>query len=174
MGLMDALMGAAGQAARDALQGQGAAAGGMGAGEGPGVGGLDPQMLIGLVSTLLNQVGGLQGLLAKLQAGGLGEAVQSWVGTGANQAVSPDRLVGALGPDLVDLVARQLGVNSQAAGGWLAELLPQLVDQLTPQGQIPADNGMGALGALLGVGGAGGGAGASQLMGALGSLLGRR
>jgi uncharacterized protein YidB (DUF937 family) len=179
MGLMDALMGAAGQAARDALQGQGTAAGGMGAGAGPGVGGLDPQMLIGLLSTLLNQAGGLQGLLAKLQAGGLGEAVQSWVGTGPNQAVSPDRLNDALGPDLMGMVARQLGGNSQAAGGLLAALLPQLVDQLTPQGQLPADNGMGALGALLGgFGGAGGeggaGTGAGQLMGALGSLLGRR
>lgn len=168
MGLMDSLVGAAGKAARDALQGQGTPA--TAAGGSAGAAGLDPKLLMGLVSTLLNQAGGLSGLMAKLQAAGLGEAVQSWVGTGANQAVPADRLGAALGPDLMGTLARQLGGSGQDAAGALASLLPTLIDQLTPHGQVPADNGMGALGALLG----GGNGAAGPLMGALGGLLGKR
>lgn len=166
MGLMDSLIGAASDAARDSQQGRTAQAPGAGAG------GFDPQMLMGIVMTLINQAGGLQGLLAKLQAGGLGEATQSWVGTGANQPVSADQLGGALGPDLMAMIARQLGGNTQQASGTLAELLPDLIDRLTPQGRLPQDDGLGALGALLG-----GGTGASNtgdLMGMLGGLLGKR
>lgn len=163
MGLMDSLVGAAGKAARDALQGQSAPAAGASA----GAGGLDPKLLIGLVSTLLNQAGGLSGLMAKLQAAGLGEAVQSWVGTGTNQAVPADRLGAALGPDLMGTLARQLGGSGQDAAGVLASLLPTLVDQLTPQGQVPADNGAGGLSALLGSAQGGG----ADLAGLLGGLL---
>jgi uncharacterized protein YidB (DUF937 family) len=134
-------------------------------------GGLDPQMLMGVVVTLINNAGGLPGILAKLQAAGLGEAVQSWVGTGANQPVSADQLGGALGSDLMGMLAQQLGGTTQQAAGTLAKLLPGLIDQLTPQGQMPADNGMGALGALLG--GSGGG-NANDLMGMLGGLLQKR
>jgi uncharacterized protein YidB (DUF937 family) len=164
MGLLDALIGAAGQTA----QGQGQPAG-------PGAaGGMDAQMLIGVVMALVNQAGGLQGLLAKLQAGGLGEAAQSWVGTGANRPVSGEQLGGALGPDLMDLVARQMGGNAQQASGTLAELLPELIDRLTPQGQLPADSGsggLGDLGALLGGGAGGRPPNAGDLMGMLGGLL---
>ncbi len=162
MGLLDSLIGAASQAGLGSPQGQ---ASPSAAGTG---GGLDPQLLIALVGTLLNSAGGLQGLLAKLQSGGLGDAVQSWIGTGANQPVSGDQLGGALGPDLMGMIAKQLGGSPQQASGTLAELLPGLIDQLTPKGQMPADNGLGGLGALLG--GAGGG-NAGDLMGALGGLL---
>lgn len=142
MGLLDSLIGAATEAALGAQRGTGAApAGGAG---------LNPQLLITLVSTLLNNSGGLQGLLAKLQSAGLGEAAQSWVGTGANRPVNPDQLGQALGPDLMGMIAAQLGGNRDQASTTLADLLPGLVDQLTPQGQVPADNGLGALGALLG------------------------
>ena len=165
MGLLDALIGAAGNAARG--QGSPASSG--------AAGGMDPQMLIGVVMALINQAGGLQGLLAKLQAGGLGEATQSWVGTGANRPVSPDQLGGALGPDLMEMIARQMGGNTQQASSTMADLLPELIDRLTPQGQVPSDNGLGGLGALLGGGGGGGqGPNAADLMGMLGGLLNKR
>ncbi len=163
MGLLDALIGAAGNAAR----GPGGAAN---AGASGGAGGLDPQMLMGIVMALVNQAGGLQGLLAKLQAGGLGDALQSWIGTGANRSVSADQLGGALGPDLLSMIAKQMGGSTQQASSTMADLLPDLIDRLTPQGQLPSDNGLGALGALLG--GAGGkGPGAGDLMGMLGGLM---
>ena len=142
MGLLDSLISAATEAALGAQRGTGAAP--------VGGAGLNPQLLITLVSTLLNNAGGLQGLLAKLQSAGLGETAQSWVGTGANRRVNPDQLGQALGPDLMGMIAAQLGGNRDQASTTLADLLPGLVDQLTPQGQVPADNGMGALGALLG------------------------
>lgn len=162
MGLLDALIGAVGDAGR--TPGGGSAQG--------AAGGLDPQMLMGIVMTLVNQAGGLQGLLAKLQAGGLGEASQSWVGTGANQPVAPEQLGSALGPDLMAMIARQMGGDTQQASSTMADLLPDLIDRLTPQGQMPADNGLGGLGALLG--GGGNGAGAADLVGMLGGLMGRR
>ncbi|WP_382152805.1 YidB family protein [Hydrogenophaga sp. ANAO-22] len=173
MGLLDSLIGAAAEAASGSLQGQqrGPSANGL-------PGGMDPQMLIALVGSLLASSGGLQGLLAKLQSGGLGDAVQSWIGTGANQPVSGDQLGSALGPDLMGMIASQLGGSPAQASGTLADLLPGLIDQLSPKGQLPADNdlgGLGGLGALLGGGGGqGGGAGAADLMGLFGLTPPRR
>jgi len=126
MGLLDSLVGAA-------------LGGGQGGQAQTGTGGLDPQVLMGIVTALMNNGGGLSGILAKLQQGGLGDAAQSWVGTGVNQPVSPDALGGALGPDLMGMIARQLGGNQQQAAGTLADLLPGLIDQLTPQGRLPTD-----------------------------------
>ncbi|MDO9032137.1 MAG: YidB family protein [Hydrogenophaga sp.] len=156
MGLLDSLVGAA-------------LGGGQGGQAQTGTGGLDPQVLMGIVTALMNNGGGLSGILAKLQQGGLGDAAQSWVGTGVNQPVSPDALGGALGPDLMGMIARQLGGNQQQAAGTLADLLPGLIDQLTPQGRLPTDNGQCGLGALLG--GGDGRLDAGDLMGMLGGLM---
>lgn len=165
MGLLDSLIGAAADAASGASQGQRSpSASGL-------PGGMDPQALIALVGAVLASSGGLQGLLAKLQSGGLGDAVQSWIGTGANQPVSGEQLGRALGPDLMGTIASQLGGSPTQASGTLADLLPGLIDQLTPKGQLPADNDLGdpgGLGALLG-GGQGGAP--ADLMGMLGGLL---
>ena len=162
MGLLDSLIGAA----AGSLTGNNQAQAG-----GSGIGGLDPQVLMGIVGALMNNSGGLSGILGKLQQSGLGDAAASWVGTGNNQAVSPDALGGALGPDLMGMIAQQMGGSQEQAAGTMADLLPGLIDQLTPQGQVPDDNGMGALGGLLG-GAQGGGAG--DLMGMLGGLLNKR
>ncbi len=172
MGLLDSLIGAAANAALGSSQGerpQGAPASGL-------PGGLDPQMLMALVGSVLASAGGLQGLLAKLQAGGLGDAVQSWIGTGPNQPVSGEQLGSALGPDLMGMIASQLGGSHQQASGTLADVLPGLIDQITPKGQLPDDNalgGLGGLGALLGAG-QGGSNNAGDLMGMLGGLMGKR
>ncbi len=161
MGLLDSLVGAAANAALGGQQQGGAAQ--------SAAGGIDPKILMGIVGALMSNGGGLSGILGKLQQGGLGDAAASWVGTGANKPVSADALGGALGPDLMGMIASQLGGNQQQAAGTVADLLPDLIDKLTPQGQMPTDNGMGALGALLG-GGKGGG-GAADLAGMLGGLL---
>ena len=161
MGLLDSLIGAA----------AGSLTGGNQAQASGGAGGIDPQVLMGIVGALMNNGGGLSGILSKLQQSGLGDAAASWVGSGANQGVSADALGGALGPDLMGVIASQLGGSREQAAGTMADLLPSLIDKLTPQGQVPDDNGMGALGSLLG-GGQGGGAG--DLMGMLGGLMGKR
>jgi uncharacterized protein YidB (DUF937 family) len=63
--------------------------------------------------------------------------------------VNPDQLGRALGPDLMGMIAAQLGGNQEQASIALADLLPGLIDQLTPQGQLPSDDGLDTLGALL-------------------------
>lgn len=82
-------------------------------------------------------LGGLGDLLARFQQAGLGEAASSWVGTGENLSVSPDQVEGALGPDLVAQIARQIGLPQRETAGHLSELLPQVVDRMTPGGQVP-------------------------------------
>lgn len=148
MGLMDSLMGAAGKMASEKLMGAGA-------------GGMDGQQVMGLVNQLLNQAGGVSGLVQKLQSGGLGEAVQSWIGTGGNQAVSADQLGSALGPELLGNLRSQLGDQSDQALGGMANLLPQLIDKLSPGGQLPANAGN-DLASLFG-----GGEGVAGLLGGL-------
>lgn len=97
--------------------------------------------LLELVLQLINnpQTGGLAGLIQSFQQGGLGEIADSWVSTGANQPISPEQLQSVLGNSSLAGLAEQLGLNQAQASGQLAELLPQLVDQLTPNGQLPAD-----------------------------------
>jgi uncharacterized protein YidB (DUF937 family) len=82
-------------------------------------------------------VGGLSGLLEKLQSAGHGQTAQSWVGPGQNQSIEPGQLRSALGSDIVKDAARQAGVSEQEFLSQLAQHLPQVVDQLTPHGRVP-------------------------------------
>jgi len=85
---------------------------------------------------LIDKAGGLNGLLGKLQQSGLGEKAQSWVGTGQNQPVSSQEVRQALGDDQIRDVAQQAGVSEEEACQGLADGLPQVVDHLTPDGQV--------------------------------------
>jgi len=110
-------------------------------------------VLIGLLGQGGGQgsgLGGLGGLVQKLQQGGLADAVNSWVSTGQNLPVSPDALGGALGHDTVADFASRLGLNKGDALGQLAQLLPQVVDKLTPNGQVPQGGGLGDIAGALG------------------------
>jgi uncharacterized protein YidB (DUF937 family) len=97
--------------------------------------------LLAAAMSLLQQQGGLEAIVQKFQAGGLGDVVQSWVGTGANASVSAQQLKSVLGHDAVASVASQAGVSPAQASGGLASVLPELVNQLTPGGKIPANSG---------------------------------
>jgi len=94
--------------------------------------------------------GGLRGLVEKFNEAGLGEVVGSWIGKGDNLPVSADQLKEVLGSDLLGKLAGQLGMDPAQASGQLADMLPGLVDQLTPQGVAP-ENGLGNAGDLLGM-----------------------
>jgi uncharacterized protein YidB (DUF937 family) len=83
------------------------------------------------------QGGGLAGLLGQLKQGGLEQHVSSWVGTGENMQVSGDQLAQALGAEQVANIAQQAGVEPHQASAGLAQLLPQLIDKLTPNGALP-------------------------------------
>jgi uncharacterized protein YidB (DUF937 family) len=134
MGLLDSLVGALGQ-----TQGQ---VSGHAQGQ--------PDLLNAVIGMLGNgsPVGGLAGLAAKFQQGGLGEVLQSWVSTGQNLPISPDQLQSVLGADTLATLARQFGLNAGDVAGPLSQLLPQVVDRLTPQGQMP-QGGLGGAADLL-------------------------
>lgn len=114
-------------------------------------GGSHPEGMLEAVTTMLNdpRTGGLQGLVTTFEKGGMGGVIASWVGTGQNQAISADQLQSVLGSEQVQAIASRLGLNTQEVSGHLAQLLPQLVDKLTPNGAIPDSDGSG-LGAALG------------------------
>jgi uncharacterized protein YidB (DUF937 family) len=141
MSLLNSLVGAAAQMAASSLQ----------SGRGGGVqGGLDPLAVVG---ELLKQGGGISGLQQRMQASGLGEVAKSWIGTGANLPVSAAQIEQAIGPELLNSVLQQLGGatprgGNGAVGQLLAQALPVIIDQLTPQGRVPQTNGLGDLGAL--------------------------
>jgi uncharacterized protein YidB (DUF937 family) len=93
--------------------------------------------LIGAVMAMVQQNGGLPGVLDKLRSSGLGQQADSWVGTGPNASVSPDQLTQAFGSSGLGNLAAQLGTSNGQAGSILSQILPELVNQLTPNGQIP-------------------------------------
>ena len=82
-------------------------------------------------------LGGLGGLLNKLQQGGLGNAVNSWVGSGQNQPVSPGQVGSALGPSIIKMLAQKSGMSEEDITNQLSQVLPGLVDKLTPAGRLP-------------------------------------
>jgi uncharacterized protein YidB (DUF937 family) len=82
-------------------------------------------------------LGGLGGLLNKLQQGGLGNAANSWVGSGQNQPASPGQLGSALGPNILKTLAQQSGLSEDELTKQLSQVLPGLVDKLTPNGRLP-------------------------------------
>lgn len=138
MGLLDSVLGALNSNSND-----------------NGVGSGDPkaaliQAVIGMLAN--NQSGGLGGLLGNLQNAGLGNIVESWLGSGQNQPVSGDQLQQALGDDQLGNLAQATGIPQNDIAGHLAQILPGLVDHLTPNGQVPeAGAGLGGdLGADIG------------------------
>jgi uncharacterized protein YidB (DUF937 family) len=86
------------------------------------------------------QNGGLQGLIQSFQQGGLGDIVNSWVSKGQNLPISAEQLQSVLGGSSLGNIASQLGMNQEEASGSLASMLPQLIDSLTPNGEVPQGN----------------------------------
>ena len=91
--------------------------------------------LMGIISGLLAQSGGLQGLASKFSQSGQGNAFQSWVGMGENQPVSSNQIQNALGSEQLSAMASRMGVDPAMASNFLAEYLPKIVDKLTPAGK---------------------------------------
>ncbi|MBU6260310.1 MAG: DUF937 domain-containing protein [Burkholderiales bacterium] len=143
MGLLDSVLGAI-----------------SGGGQQGGPGGGEAAMLSAVVGMLgqggagggaAGGLGGLMGLVEKLQQSGLGPQVASWIGTGQNQPVTGDQVTSALGSGAVGQIAEQLGLSHGDAAGQLAQVLPGLIDKLSPNGQLPQGGGAGGeLASLLG------------------------
>ena len=91
-----------------------------------------------IVNGLIEQNGGISGIVSKFEQGGLGDTVRSWVGTGQNLPISADQIHQIFGSDAVTGIAQKLGIPTEELTNKLAELLPQAVDQATPDGSVPA------------------------------------
>ncbi len=104
--------------------------------------------------------GGLQELIRMFQDKGLGDLISSWIGTGGNLPISADQVRRGLGPDLLSQIAGQAGMAPDAAASSLSELLPSLIDKLTPNGNAPNAGLLQAVLGMLAGGGQGGGLGA--------------
>lgn len=138
MGLLDGL-------ANQVLGSITGAAGGAGGGGGG---------LMEAIGGLIGQhPGGLAGLIGEFERGGLGAVAASWVGTGANLPISPDQLQSVLGSQQLQSIGTSLGFSPQQVSTQLAELLPQVIDKLTPNGALPASGEADLLGMLRSLGG---------------------
>jgi len=96
-----------------------------------GAGGFNLEKLTGEVGN-----GGLESIVAKFEKGGMGEIVQSWIGTGHNLPISSEQIQAVLGSEQVQSLTHAMGIDSAQ----LANTLPDLIDHLTPGGQLPQGN----------------------------------
>ena len=160
MGLLDSVVGAALGGGQQQGGGLGGLLGGLLGGQqqqGGSLGGNLGALLPIITGMLANgsQQGGLGGLMEKFNQAGMGDQMSSWVGKGENLPISADQISRVLGSGAIGDIASKLGVGQTEAGGMLAQMLPGLIDKLTPDGQAPA----GGLG------------GADDLMGMLGKMM---
>lgn len=147
MGLLDGLLGnvlgsvlggnqGQSQQAQDPLS---AILGGLTGGSGAGGGGMG-NVLLQLGLSMIQQNGGLGGVLGKFRESGLGAQADSWVGTGQNMNIAPDQLQQVFGSGALGDIAAKLGMSQDQAGSALSQMLPELINQLTPQGQVTPDS----------------------------------
>jgi uncharacterized protein YidB (DUF937 family) len=126
MGLLDAILGGV--------------MGGRPGGDGGTIGQTNAQTqnpLLLMVLQLLQRNGGLEGILGKFQQAGYGQQAQSWIGTGRNLPIDPSVLSQIFGHGQLGEIAQQLGISHEQASSEVAQALPQVVDEMTPGGQIP-------------------------------------
>ena len=101
------------------------------------LGGSSNPLASSLLHMIQSQPSGLQGLVQSFHDNGLGGLVSSWVSTGPNPPISADQVHQVLGSDQVKALAAKAGINPDEAGAAIAQLLPSLVDKLTPNGSVP-------------------------------------
>lgn len=129
MGLLDSVMGA--------VSGQVSQQGGL------------ASVLGGLLANN-SELGGLSGLIEKFKQAGLGDVINSWIGQGENLPISAEQITQVLGSGTVGNIASQLGIDPAQASSQLAQVLPGLINTLTPGGEAP-QGGLGQAGDLMGM-----------------------
>jgi uncharacterized protein YidB (DUF937 family) len=159
MGLLDSVLGSLLSGGQQQQGGGGALGGALGnvlggmLGGGGGQAGAANSPLASILGSLLannGPAGGLGGLMEAFQRNGQGDVLGSWIGSGQNAQISPDALGKVLGPDVLSKLGAQAGGVPQGdLLGSLAQILPGVIDKMTPQGQAP-QGGFGDLGSILG------------------------
>ncbi len=145
MGLLDAVLGSVlgGQQQQGGMAGGalGNVLGSLLGGGGQAAGGAAQSPLAGILASLLannGQTGGLGGLTSAFQKNGMGDVIGSWVGSGQNMPISADALGKVLGPDILSQLGAQAGgVGHGDLLSQLSQILPGVVDKMTPEGQAP-------------------------------------
>jgi len=112
--------------------------GGLAGARSGGGGGSGLSTLLPVVAGVLAS-GGLSKILGGLKSNGLAEQADSWVGTGANKAVSGSEVEQAVGKEQIQDIARQLGVSEPEAADAVAKVLPEVVDKVSPEGKLPPE-----------------------------------
>ena len=91
-----------------------------------------------LLGALADREGGLGGLVQQFENAGLGDTISSWIGSGENQPIAPEDVHNVLGADLVQQIAAKTGLPVEQLLPLIAQHLPQLVDNITPNGEVPS------------------------------------
>jgi uncharacterized protein YidB (DUF937 family) len=145
----------------DLLQGLGSGKGGgvedllgglLGGSSGSGAGGAGLGGVMAALGPILGQLlsgGGLEKLLQGFQSAGMGDKVDSWVSTGANEPLSADEVRQAVSPEQLAEIAQRLGVDEERAAGVIADVVPGLVDRVSPEGALASKGELDTLGGLL-------------------------
>jgi uncharacterized protein YidB (DUF937 family) len=101
------------------------------------IGGAVGAEMVTVVNQLIEKHGGLSGIVGQLQQQGLGPTVNSWIGNGPNQPISPDQVHQTFGPEIIRELAARTGMTPQELAQKISQVLPQVVDKLTPAGAVP-------------------------------------
>ena len=117
-----------------------------------GGGGNQNDIISEIMKLIGGQSGGLAGLVQLFTSKGMGDIISSWTGTGDNLPISSGQITEVLGSDTIKNLASKLGMDSNSLTGQLSNLLPQVIDKLTPDGKVPEGDilikGMDLLGGL--------------------------
>jgi uncharacterized protein YidB (DUF937 family) len=97
-------------------------------------------LLLQLALSMLQQNGGLEGVLGKFRQGGMAQQADSWVSTGENMDISADQLQQVFGSSTISDLASRLGMSEGQASSTMAQLLPDVINRLTPEGQVPENS----------------------------------
>ena len=101
------------------------------------LGGIVGAGMVSVVNGILENHGGVQGVVSEFERNGLGSTVRSWVGTGTNDPISAAYIQRVLGPDLLQKLSEKSGLSQQDLADKLTQVLPRAVDHLTPNGVVP-------------------------------------
>ena len=101
------------------------------------IGGIVGAGMATVINDILERNGGIQGVVQQFEQNGLGQTDRSWVGVGPNDPIAPEALHKVLGPDLLQQLSAKSGLSVAELTQKLSQVLPQAVERLTPNGQIP-------------------------------------
>ena len=141
--LLGGLMG--GGAGQDANRPGGLGSLGMGQGQGQSGSGLGNKggalmlLLLPLAMQWVQRNGGIGGVLERFKNKGYSQQAASWVSTGANEELEPQAVSDVVGTEELSRLSQQLGVSKEEVSSGMAQILPEMVNQLTPQGGVPDD-----------------------------------